>query len=100
MDQADAENTKQEVDLFYRQSVTAAAFRQLANNNNLSFDESTVDGPGRFAASPMLSYIEQSMAVGGAVNELHLSGDVVIGEAANRRAEVEGIAPRHHSALS
>ncbi|KYZ77842.1 hypothetical protein AXX12_17430 [Anaerosporomusa subterranea] len=94
LDRHEAED-KQEVDLFYRQAVTAALIKQLAKDNQLSFEAQEVRSPGRFAASSLLTYIEQSLAgVKGEApsKQIAQTEDIVIVEAANRRAEIEGIA--------
>ena len=84
---------RQEADVFYRQAVTAALIRQMARDNELPFEEQTVSSPGRFAAGSLLRTIECSFAGIQENNAANLPANaLVLAEAANRRAEAEGIA--------
>ena len=80
-------------DLFYRQWQTERSLRETALQNGLNIEEILLPADkGRFVNAPVLDYIERNFYGGSGEKFDGDNAAITIGEAANRRAEAEGIA--------
>ena len=81
-----------ETSLFHRPWRTLADLKETAARHSLTVTETVLPPGGRFAAAPLLTYLEESFF---ASSLPPYEGDreaLLLAEGANRRAEVEGMA--------